>query len=135
MKVRIGEGIYNLEINNYFGPAYSYQSRTGEAIDFENDADAKLKFVMGALILNNDNFVMSFREMISTFDDESIGKAIAYTNERVAVLFADKAGDAEADSSGTEAKGAGAHKGGAKDGSDDEGADGQSEEERQQGED
>lgn len=90
MKVNIGGVIYTLEVNNYFGPAYSYQSRTGEAIDFETEVDARLKFLMGALILCNDNFTMTFKEMISNFDDESIGKALAYLNERIAAIFADK---------------------------------------------
>lgn len=99
MKVNIGGVIYTLEINNYFGPAYSYQSRTGETIDFENDVNAKLKFMMGALILCNDNFNMTFKQMISTVDDESIGKALSYMDERMVVLFADKATDGAKDDS------------------------------------
>lgn len=93
MKVNIGGDLYTLEINNYFGPAYSYQARTNETIDFENDVNSKLKFLMGALILCNDNFTMTFKQMISNFDDESIGKAIAYVNERMAALYADKVND------------------------------------------
>lgn len=97
MKVNIGGDLYTLEINNYFGPAYSYQSRTGESIDFEKDVDAKLKFLMGALILCNENFNLTLKQMISMFDDESIGRALDYINERVVSLFADKVNDDDAE--------------------------------------
>ena len=88
MEINIDGKTYQLAINNYFGPLYQYQVSTGETINFNESTTAVIKFIHGALLLNNDDYTMTMKELLRDITDEDMKNAITYANERLLKFFA-----------------------------------------------